>query len=78
MLILTRKKGQGFLINDNIRVTIKETGSDTVRIAIDAPKDVKILRDELVEAAEMNEAAAAQQTVAATDVLRAFAMSTKK
>ncbi|WP_251388230.1 carbon storage regulator [Mediterraneibacter agrestimuris] len=58
MLILQRKKGQSLTIGDDITLTISEIGPDWVRLAIDAPKDVLVLRSELVEAAEENKAAA--------------------
>ena len=74
MLILTRKKGQSFYVNDNVKITVKDMGNDTVRIAIDAPRDVKILREELMEAVEMNEAAAEQKTVGIEDIRRAFSL----
>ena len=47
MLILRRKKDESILIGDNIRITIVECGSEGVRIAIDAPKQISILREEL-------------------------------
>ena len=49
MLILRRKKNESLLIGDNIRITIIECASDGVRIAIDAPKQISILREELSE-----------------------------
>lgn len=58
MLILQRKKGQSLTIGNDITLTISEIGPDWVRLAIDAPRDVLILRSELVEAAEENKAAA--------------------
>ncbi len=54
MLVLQRKKGETLLLGDNIRVTVVETTADGVKLAIEAPKDVKILREELVEAAQAN------------------------
>jgi carbon storage regulator len=74
MLILTRKKGQSFFINDNIKITISDVGSDTVRVAIDAPREVKVLREELVQAAEMNEEAASQKNVAISDIKKVFSL----
>jgi carbon storage regulator len=74
MLILTRKKGQSFFINDNIKITISDVGSDTVRVAIDAPREVKVLREELVQAAEMNEEAASQKNVAIADIKKVFSL----
>ncbi len=54
MLILYRKKGEAIRIGDNITISIVESGADGVRIAIDAPKEVPIMREELVEAADAN------------------------
>lgn len=61
MLILRRKAGESLILNDNIKVTVLESGSDGVRIAIDAPKEVQILREELVEARKANQEAAADK-----------------
>lgn len=58
MLILQRKKGQSLNIGNDVTLTISEIGPDWVRLAIDAPRDVTILRSELIEAAEVNKAAA--------------------
>ncbi|MFV0515930.1 MAG: carbon storage regulator CsrA [Aminipila sp.] len=58
MLILTRKQGEAFLLGDNIEISISEINGDRVRIAINAPKDVKILRKELMDAVELNKEAA--------------------
>ena len=52
MLILYRKKGDSIVINEKITISIVETGPDGARIAIDAPRDVSILRKELIDAAE--------------------------
>lgn len=57
MLILRRKKNESILIGDDIRITIVECASDGVRIAIDAPKHLSILREELSEAEQNNRAA---------------------
>lgn len=57
MLILQRRKGQSLSINDNITLTIAEIGPDWVKVAIDAPKEIPILRSELKEAAAENKQA---------------------
>ena len=62
MLILRRKTGESLILNENIKITVLESGSDGVRLAIDAPKQVQILREELVEATRAN-----QEAVAAVD-----------
>ncbi len=61
MLILQRKNNQSLTIGDNITVTILETGNDWVKLAIDAPKEISILRTELLEAASANQEAASYQ-----------------
>lgn len=58
MLILTRKTGQGFRIGDDIEITITEISGDKVRVGIDAPKEIKILRTELSETMQHNVQAA--------------------
>lgn len=58
MLILTRKTGQGFRIGDDVEITITEVSGDKVRVGINAPKHVKILRSELSETMEQNVQAA--------------------
>lgn len=57
MLILRRKKNESLLVGENIRVTIIECASDGVRLAIDAPKQISILREELSEAEQINKTA---------------------
>ena len=60
MMILRRKKKESILIGDNIRLTVIETAADGVRIAIDAPKHISILREELSHAEEENRSAVAK------------------
>jgi carbon storage regulator len=47
MLVLSRKPGQKIHIGDNITVTIVEIQGNRVRLALEAPNDVRILRAEL-------------------------------
>ncbi len=47
MLVLSRKPGERILIGDDIAVTIVRIGPNTVRIGIDAPRTMVIVRDEL-------------------------------
>lgn len=49
MLILTRKKNESIIINDNIEISIIGIEEGKVKIGINAPKDVKILRSEVLE-----------------------------
>lgn len=57
MLILQRKKEQSLAIGDNISITVIDIGNDWVKLAIDAPREVSILRSELIEAASANQEA---------------------
>lgn len=57
MLILQRKKNESLVIGDNITITIVDSGSDWVKLAIDAPKDIPIVRTELLEAVSTNKEA---------------------
>ncbi len=47
MLVLTRKTGQKLIIADNIEITILETKGDSVKIGIQAPRDVSVYREEI-------------------------------
>ncbi len=47
MLVLSRKNGQKIIINDDIEITILESKFDNCKIAISAPKEVKIYREEV-------------------------------
>lgn len=58
MLVLQRKKGEALLIDGKTTVSISDVGSDWVRLVIDAPKEVRIMRKELLEAADLNKEAA--------------------
>lgn len=49
MLVLTRKVNQSITLGQNIRVTILSVEGDRVSIGIDAPRDVRIFRSELIE-----------------------------
>lgn len=61
MLVLTRKPRQQIMIGDNIIVNVVEVQGENVRIAIDAPRDIKIYRGEIYRAIqEENQKAAAQ------------------
>ncbi|EGO62282.1 carbon storage regulator CsrA [Acetonema longum] len=63
MLALTRKIGERIVIGDEIVITVVDVKGDNIRLAIDAPKDVKIYRGELYDAiaAENKQAATTLQ-----------------
>jgi carbon storage regulator len=47
MLVLTRKRGEKLVLGNGVTVTVLEVIGRRVRIGIEAPKDVPILRGEL-------------------------------
>ena len=47
MLVLSRKKNDSIVIGDNVRIEVLKVSGNTVRIGIQAPRDVKVLRGEL-------------------------------
>lgn len=47
MLVLSRKPGERILIGENVAITIVRIGPNTVRLGIDAPRDMNIVREEL-------------------------------
>lgn len=48
MLVLARKKNESILIGDDIEIIISEISEDRVKLAIRAPKSMKIFRKELI------------------------------
>ncbi len=49
MLILTRKSGEGLFIGDDIRITILEIRGKQIRLGIEAPTNIIVLRDEIYQ-----------------------------
>ena len=50
MLVLSRKKNESIVINNDIVITVVEVRGDKVRLGIVAPKDVPVHRKEVYEA----------------------------
>ncbi len=55
MLILARRPGEKLVINDDITITILEFNGSQIRIGIEAPKEVKIYREEVYDRIQANE-----------------------
>ena len=62
MLILRRKAGEGLLIGSDIKVTVVAADEGGARLAIEAPKEIPVLREELLSAMDVNRAAAEEQS----------------
>jgi len=56
MLVISRKHGESLIISDSIKITVLSIGNDKVAIGIDAPKSIKVIREELSETIEANKA----------------------
>lgn len=69
MLILSRKNGQKIIINDNIEITIVESKFDLCKIAIEAPREVKIYREEVYKQIQDSNKMSNQASVASIDSL---------
>ena len=52
MLVLTRKKDEDIIIGEDIRISVVSIDGDRVRIGIDAPEELTILRAELLDETE--------------------------
>ena len=49
MLVLSRKAGERILIGDDVAITVVRIGPNSVRIGIEAPKSMNIVREELCD-----------------------------
>ncbi|NEU26073.1 carbon storage regulator CsrA [Paenibacillus polymyxa] len=54
MLVLSRKKGESIVIQNNIVLTVLSVEGDNVKIGISAPKDIDIYRKEIFDAIQDN------------------------
>jgi carbon storage regulator len=63
MLVLSRKKNESIVINNDITVTVVEIRGDKVRLGIVAPKEVPVHRQEVYDAIHGKNEAEATATV---------------
>lgn len=61
MLILRRKAGEALHIGDDIRITVISVDEGGARLAIEAPREIPVLREELLNAMDVNRDAAEEQ-----------------
>lgn len=69
MLILQRKAGQSLRIGENVLVTVLGVENGRVRLAIEAPTDIPILRSELIAARAANQEASLPDDAPAGELL---------
>ncbi len=63
MLYLSRKLGESIVINDNIEITVVEVRGKSVKLGINFPPDVTVLRRELFDKIQEENRAAAAASV---------------
>ncbi len=56
MLVLSRKKNESIIINNDITIVVVEIRGDKVRLGVDAPKEVPVHRREVYDAIKRSEA----------------------
>ena len=57
MLVLSRKKSESIVINNDITIVVVEIRGDKVKLGVEAPKDVPVHRREVYEAIQAQESA---------------------
>ena len=60
MLVLTRKKDEKIIIGQDIEITVVDIDNGSVQLGISAPKEIEILRKELLEDVKKENRAAAE------------------
>jgi carbon storage regulator len=78
MLVLTRKTGQKLIIANDIEITILETRGESVKIGIQAPKNIAIYREEVYDEIRKANQLANQQVKASTLDIAAQALQSIK
>jgi carbon storage regulator len=68
MLVLGRKKGESIVINDEIELKIISIDGDTVKLGIEAPKNIALHRKEVYEAIQSENKLAAMQEFSLEDL----------
>ena len=55
MLVLSRKKNESIVIDDDITIVVVEIRGDKVRLGVEAPKEIPVHRQEVFEAIKRNQ-----------------------
>jgi len=62
MLVLSRKKNESIVINNDITIVVVEIRGDKVRLGVEAPKEVPVHRREVYDAIKRNSAVQSDST----------------
>jgi carbon storage regulator len=68
MLVLSRKKNESIVINDDITIVVVEIRGDKVRLGVEAPKEVPVHRREVFDAIHRNDAASGEKVETKSEV----------
>jgi carbon storage regulator len=74
MLVLSRKKNESIVINNDITIVVVDIRGDKVRLGVEAPKEVPVHRREVFDLIKQNEAKALEEATRA-EATRAEATS---
>ena len=72
MLVLTRKPKQQIMLGDDIIINVVEVQGDNVRIAIEAPRNIKIYRGEIFRAIQEENRKAAAAPENGIDIIQSL------
>jgi len=78
MLVITRKSSESILIGNDIRVTVLEISEGKVKIGIEAPKHVNIVRTEVLETINANIDAVLAESPRALNLLKSRIIKRKE
>lgn len=72
MLVLSRKKGESIMIGDQIELMILGLEGDTIRIGIQAPKQIQVYRKEVYEAIRQSNQEASNSRMEPGQIIQIF------
>lgn len=67
MLVLSRKKNESIIINNDITIVVVEIRGDKVRLGVEAPKEVPVHRREVYDAIRRSDASEGDKNARETD-----------